>query len=189
LPRRPVKSAARHDRPLPPSMSIDLPQESSYYLRPGYIYCSLSPATVRTVVGSCVSVCIWDQHMKYGAMNHFRYPATNDPAQATPIYGNVATAELIRMMLEGGSRKEDLVAQIVGGACPDPERADSTGSRNVEAARLMLGRGGVQVRSEDTGGQMGRKIVFDTGTGHITILKVHRIRDEDWDEKELAPEP
>lgn len=127
--------------------------------------------------------------MKYGAMNHFRFPATTDPALATPIYGNVATAELIRMMLEGGSRKEDLIAQIVGGACPDPDREGSVGTQNVEAARHVLARGGIQIRSEDTGGQMGRKIVFDTGTGHTIILKVHRIRDEDWDEGELAPEP
>ncbi len=101
-------------------MSIELPGESSYYLQPGYMYCSATPATVHTVVGSCVSVSIWDRVMMYGAMNHFLFPKTRDAEQATPLYGNVATAELIRMMLEGGSRKEDLTAQIVGGACPDP---------------------------------------------------------------------
>lgn len=165
-------------------MTIELPQENSYYLQPGYIYCAQSPATVRTVVGSCVSVCIWDRHLKYGAMNHFRYPETRDPEQATPLFGNVATTELVRMMLECGSSKEDLTAQIVGGASPEPGRAETLGSQNAQAARTALERAGVPVSSEDTGGLMGRKIVFDTGTGHIIILKVHRIRDDDWNDWE-----
>lgn len=165
-------------------MIDDVPQESSYYLQPGYIYCSQSPATVRTVVGSCVSVCIWDRHLKYGAMNHFRYPTTRDRDQATPVYGNVATPELIRMMLEAGSRRTDLTAQIVGGACAIPGDRASVGMRNAQVARAALERGGIQISSEDTGGHMGRKIVFDTATGHIIILKVHRIRAEDWDDWE-----
>ena len=161
-------------------MSMELPHERSYYLEPGYICCSPVQPTLHTVVGSCVSVCIWDRVLKYGAMNHFLYPTTSDPEKATPVYGNVATAELVRMMVESGSNPEDLVAQILGGACPDPAASRPVGERNVEVARRVLERKGVAVGSEDTGGVMGRKVVFDTRTGHVMTLKVHRIRDDDW---------
>lgn len=161
-------------------MSIELPHEPSYYLEPGHICCSPVQPTLHTVVGSCVSVCLWDRVLKYGAMNHFLYPATNDPNQATPVYGNVATAELVRMMVESGSKKKDLVAQILGGACPDPNRDHYIGLENVRIARQVLERKGVAIVSEDTGGIMGRKVVFDTRTGHVMTLKVHRIREEDW---------
>ncbi len=28
---------------------------------------------------------------------------------------------------------------------------------------------------------MGRKVMFDTATGHVAILKVHELRRDDWD--------
>ena len=162
-------------------MSIKLPEESNfYYLQPGYIYCSPTRATVHTVVGSCVSVCIWDRRLMYGAMNHFLYPTTRDPQKATPVYGNVATAGLVRMMLEGGSQVEDLAAQILGGACPDNSISQPMGLENVRVARQVLERKDIAISSEDTGGVMGRKVAFDTGTGHVMVLKVHRIREDDW---------
>jgi chemotaxis protein CheD len=159
---------------------MELPHERSFYLEPGYICCSPAQPTLHTVVGSCVSVCLWDRELKYGAMNHFLYPATTDPEKATPTYGNVATTELVRMMLDSGSKIENLIAQILGGASPDPGASNPVGPRNVESARRALRRHGITIGSEDTGGVMGRKVVFDTRTGHVMTLKVHQIRQEDW---------
>lgn len=161
-------------------MCSDLPEPRGYYLEPGYIYCLPEPATVHTVVGSSVSVCLWDAELRIGAMNHFLYPAARTPDRATPQYGNVATAELIRMMLECGSRKEDLRAQIVGGASPEPGPGLSLGQRNTNAARRVLIKTGLLIVSEDIGGHMGRKVAFDTRSGHLMVLKVHQLRQDDW---------
>lgn len=158
---------------------MSVPQTSNYYLEPGYIYFSRTPSLVRTVVGSCVAVCMWDRQLRYGGMNHFLHPATHDPDTATPRFGNVATAALLKIMEEAGCRRKDLVAQISGGASPDGT-ASSIGEENVKAARDMLERKGIPVVSEDVGGSMGRKIVFDTGTGELVVMKVHKIRSTDW---------
>ncbi len=168
-------------------MSIELPNDNRYHLQPGYIYCSPTQAMVHTVVGSCVSVCVWDRHLKYGAMNHFLYPSIDDPNRATPIYGNVATAEMVRMMQESGSAIEDLVAQILGGACPKGNQENPVGLQNVAVARQVLTRKGVEIISVDTGGTMGRKVVFDTNSGHVMTLKVHRIREADWSNMDSTP--
>lgn len=152
----------------------------SYYLEPGFIYFSETPATIRTVLGSCVSVCLWDQERRYGGMNHFIYPSTTDPEKATPQYGNVATAGLIGLMQKAGSKTEDLVAQVTGGAHPEPIPKGDVSRRNIEVARAVLDRKGIAIASEDTGGNMGRKVVFDTETGQLVTLKVHRLRSEDW---------
>jgi len=161
-------------------MESEFPEPRGYFLEPGYIFCLSAPATVHTVVGSCVSVCLWDAALAIGAMNHFLYPVARSEHDATPRYGNVATAELIRMMAECGSRREDLRAQIVGGARPEPGPGLSLGDRNVAAARSVLKKAGIHVVSEDTGGHMGRKVAFDTGTGHLIVLKVHQLRRDDW---------
>jgi chemotaxis protein CheD len=114
-------------------------------------------------------------------MNHFLMPVTRDPSQATARYGNVATAALINYMVEAGSHKGDLLAQIVGGGRPDhlPSVRD-IGSENADIALKVLKRKRVRVVSSDIGGSMGRKVVFDTATGNVAVLKVHQLRESDW---------
>ena len=81
----------------------NVPEKASYYLEPGFIYFPAEPTAVRTVVGICVAVCLWDKLLKQGAMNHFMHPRTTNPAAATPKFGNVATAEMLAMMERAGS--------------------------------------------------------------------------------------
>jgi chemotaxis protein CheD len=159
---------------------MDAPHETSYYLEPGYIYFSKRPATVRTVVGGCVAVCLWDRSLKYGGMNHFMKPVTYDKEQATPQYGNVAVSALIKIMEEAGCNRGDLVAQVLGGGAPKSAGDNHLGKQNVDIAREMLARKGIEIVAEDVGGAVGRKIAFDTGTGQLAVLKVHQLRDSDW---------
>ena len=153
--------------------------ELQHYLEPGHIYVSSGIGAVQTVLGSCVAVCLWDAELRCGGMNHFLYPQTNNKEQATPKYGNVATVALIKLMLEEGCSIEGMSAHILGGGHPDGAE-NSTGYRNVEVARKILREKGIKVLSEDIGGSVGRKIVFDLATGHVAVLKVHKVRDEDW---------
>ncbi len=153
---------------------------NSYYLEPGYIYFSKRSVTVRTVVGSCVAVCLWDRNRRYGGMNHFVRPRVDKPEKATPHYGNVATAALVRIMEEAGCKRGDLSAHIVGGGCPEGLRRDTVGNANVRAAREVLSRKGIKIVSEDVGGHVGRKLAFNSGTGELAILKTQKIRQTDW---------
>ena len=153
--------------------------EYQHYLERGCMYVSMGGGVVQTVLGSCVSVCLWDASLKCGGMNHFVYPQTAIKDQATPKYGNVATVALIKLMREEGCSIESLSAHIIGGGHPDGA-LDSNGWRNVEVARKILKEKGITVLSEDVGGSVGRKIVFDLATGHVAVLKVHKVRTEDW---------
>ena len=86
-----------------------------YYLKPGFLYLTREETVIYTVLGSCVAVCLWDRQNRIGAMNHFLYPRTADPAQATTRYGNVAVLTLIRLMLADGGGRKSLEGQIFGG--------------------------------------------------------------------------
>lgn len=155
-------------------------RDITYHLEPGYIYVTAEKALVRTVLGSCVAVCLFDRTRKIGGMNHFIYPETSDRDKATAQYGNVATMELVRMMLRAGADKRDLRAQLFGGASRGPRDGKTTGERNCAIARAVLGNAGIPVISEDVGGMMGRKLLFDTSSGEVAVLKVHTLRREDW---------
>jgi chemotaxis protein CheD len=112
-------------------------------------------------------------------MNHFVHPQTTRKEEATPKYGNVATVALIKLMCEEGCTLETLAAHIIGGGHPDGA-TDSVGGRNIEIARRVLKEKGITILSEDVGGSVGRKVVFDLATGNVAVLKVHKVRTEDW---------
>jgi len=151
-----------------------------YLLEPGHMYVALSPALIRLVLGSCVAVSLWERNLKIGAMNHFVYPGTKDPTKATAKYGNVAVPALVSMMIEYGADPNDMEAQIFGGASPEDAQDIDIGLRNTFVARHMLEKRGINIISEDVGGTQGRKIVFDTSSGKVAIIKVPKIRMSDW---------
>ena len=153
---------------------------TNYLLEPGYIYVAAEPTVISTVLGSCVSVSIYDRSRKVGGMNHFLYPTAENDQEATAIFGDAATLNLIRMMVQYGSKRKDLEAQIIGGAYNPGISSTNMGRQNVMTARRILARQRVKVVSEDIGGALGRKIVFHTNINEIAILKVENIRQSDW---------
>lgn len=156
------------------------PEIRNYFLEPGYMLIAAEPTCISTVLGSCVSVCLYDRERKCGGMNHFRFPFTNERKQATALYGNVSTLSLVRMMMDNGSRKEHLNAQVFGGAYNQEVSQKDIGLENIRTAQKVLQRCDVPIISEDVGGLMGRKVVFNTETAELAVIRVQRLRKEDW---------
>jgi len=156
-------------------------EANEYYLKPGFLFLTREPTVIYTVLGSCVAVCLWDRRNKIGAMNHFLYPRTADPAQATTRYGNVAVLTLIRLMRAEGAGRDGLEGQIFGGGTQGTDHSEADiGPQNVQVARKILKRQRIPITSEDVGGNKGRKLIYNTGTNEAVVLKVDRLREEDW---------
>lgn len=155
-------------------------QSGNYFLKPGFILVPKDPTIISTVLGSCVAVCVFDRKRRCGAMNHFQLPFIDKAEAATARYGNVATLALIAMMVDSGSRIKDMEAQLFGGACNPRLGSRNIGAENVRVARMVLTRKRIRIVSEDVGGERGRKIVFDSGTNQIAVMKVEKIRQGDW---------
>ena len=167
-----------------PEKTLDKDKETvklpGYFLKPGFIYLPRVPTVISAVLGSCVSVCLFDEKMKTGGMNHFRMPKSPCKEKSTAIYGDVATKTLIRMMLGHGSKMKNLEAQIIGGAMNHKLTSVDIGSENIHIATSILRKAGVRIVSEDSGGTKGRKIIFDTSTNTTAVIKVDRLRLADW---------
>ena len=144
------------------------------------MYIAEKPTCISTVLGSSVSVCIFDRKKNYGGMNHFQLPFIGEKSKATALYGNVATVSLVRMMLENGSREKHLEAQIFGGAFNRMISKTDIGQENVRIAKKALLRFRIQLVSEDVGGMIGRKIVFNTETAELAVIRVEKLRKDDW---------
>jgi chemotaxis protein CheD len=144
-------------------------RRSDYYLHPSSLYVSKDLHWVTTVLGSCVSVCFSDPKKNIGGINHYMLPYWNGDGLESPKYGNVAILQLLNKMLDFGVKKEDIVCKIFGGAEMLGEQYSiyNVGQRNIELAFRMVSELGISITSSSTGGRVGRKIHFNTGTGEI----------------------
>ncbi len=158
----------------------NIPATTDYYLKPGYIFVPDKPTTISTVLGSSVAVSLYDRSRKIGGMSHFLFPYPMVKEKRTALYGNIAIWTLIKMITNAGAKRSRLEAQIFGGAFNPEFPQRDIGRDNLESARQALFRKNIKIASEDVSGELGRKIVFNTTSFEIVVLKVDRLRESDW---------
>ena len=149
--------------------------QAKHFLYQGAIFVSREPLNVITILGSCISVCLWDTVLKFGGMNHYLLPFWNGEGLTSSKYGNIAIEKLIDKMCASGSVKKNLQAKIFGGAQQfnlDNESTFKIGETNISLAFSKLGQESIPVVKYSVGGSRGRKIIFITGTGEILMKYV-----------------
>lgn len=131
------------------------------------------PGDLITILGSCVSVCLWDRETRVGGMNHFLLPETVNDSKS--LNGGISsTRKLIQLMSLRVPNIKKLEARIFGGANRFFKEKSflNVGAQNVEAAKIVLEESGINAVQFDVGGEPGRKIHFNTETGKIRIIKI-----------------
>jgi len=144
---------------------------------------SLNTKIMRTVVGSGVSICLWDSVNGCGVMSNFMYPQKGVTDSTTDMFGDISTKKAIKLLERQGIACKDMIAHIIGGSRSD-DIWDKTGFQNITSARKVLQAHRIPIYSEDVSGRMGRKIVFNVQNGHVAVVKVYQLRDADWGKKE-----
>lgn len=147
---------------------------NAHFLYPGMIFAEPGESMISTVLGSCVSVCLWDPVLRRGGMNHFLLPFWNGEGLRTPKYGNVAIPMLIEKMLSLGSIKGNIRAKVFGGGniLESTSGLLNVGDRNIALAEESLSESRIVTLSRDTGGVFGRKVMFMTATGEVFVKKI-----------------
>lgn len=146
--------------------------ERRVYLYPGGLWAEASAAVITTVLGSCVSVCLWDPGTALGGINHFILPRGG--AAVSARYGNHALPMLLERVLTLGARRETLIACVFGGASvlAGESNGPRLGSRNIAEALDFLKAHDIAVLRQDVGGREGRKLTFRTADGETLIRKL-----------------
>jgi chemotaxis protein CheD len=144
---------------------------NNHYLFPSDIYVSKAPSIVTTVLGSCVSVCLWDYVRKIGGINHYLLPQWNGEDEAMPKYGDVAIEQLINKMLTHGCRKADMQAKVFGGSeqIVTSGVGYKIGYHNSQIASKLMKEYGIPVVGYSVNGNRGRRIQFLTHTGEVYL--------------------
>ena len=139
----------------------------THYLYPGTLFAQREPHLVTTVLGSCVAVCLWDPVARIGGINHYLLPLWNGDGLPTPKYGNIAISKLVEKIADCGGSPYRLIAKLFGGASMwhSSPGLYQVGERNIALAQTQLAEMKIQIAAADLGGNVGRKVIFDTGTG------------------------
>ena len=134
---------------------------------------SASPNILRTILGSCIGICIYDPHTKIGGMSHIMLPTGNKSPANFKKYADTAIPFLIDEMVKLGSDKSRLIVKLAGGATmfkyTETSAVGDIGQNNINSVREVLSNLNIPILSEDVGGDRGRTIDFYLNSGELKI--------------------
>ena len=153
---------------------------------PGEYFATADGTAITTLLGSCVSACLYDKERGVGGMNHFMLPkvllkanATRCPSAYGPTctnpcssrYGECAFKHLLERLEFLGARRTCLVAKLFGGGRVMAGGAD-IGEKNGAFALGYLEERGIPLIASDLGDCCPRKIIFFPATGRVFVKRL-----------------
>lgn len=108
-------------------------------------------------------------------MNHFLLPCSREGQPASLRFADEATRVLLEQLRNLGCRPPNLRAKIFGGAAIFQHRdryAATLGAKNVAAALELMRAASIPIIAQETGGAMGRKVIFNTDDGAAWSQKI-----------------
>jgi chemotaxis protein CheD len=188
-----IEKSARHYFPRPTlagdsSRSAGGDKIKHVTINPGEYYVSDQNVVISTLLGSCVSACLYDPHRGVVGMNHFllsnRRYSKSVPICATEAgrYGVQAMELVINGMLKIGANRNDLKAKVFGGgsffgSSDEAENFYCVGEVNNRFILEFLKTDGIPLVAQDLGGNRGRTIHFSSGDYSVAVkkTKMHEI--------------
>jgi chemotaxis protein CheD len=136
----------------------------------------IKPVELVTSVGSCIAICLYDSKSKCGGLAHIMLPnSAIAPNELLPSkFADTAVPALAKLIYRLSGRQMPLSAKIAGGANMFPtlkNNALNIGAKNIDAVKAALSQHRIRLISEDVGGQSGRRIVFNLGTGKAIVRR------------------
>ena len=144
---------------------------------PGEYHAGSGPMGMTTLLGSCVSTCLWDPLQRIGGMNHFMLPGDNGSAgSAVPRsarFGVHAMELLINMMLKMGADRRRLVAKVFGGGRVLRGFVSlDVGASNCAFVLDFLATEGIPIVARDILDSYARKLHFSPENGKVLLKRV-----------------
>jgi len=152
---------------------------------PGQYYAAARDMLIVTVLGSCVSACLWDPLRRIGGMNHFMLPGSGSAATDSARMGVYAMELLINRMLKLGAERSRLVAKVFGGASV-LEGMDTlnVGTQNSDFVLQFLREEGIAVAAQDLYDVCPRKVYFFLQSGKVKVKRLGALRDAGLEQRE-----
>lgn len=161
---------------------------------PGEFYVTKQDEAISTVLGSCISACIWDDKMGIGGMNHFMLPTKGDAFGSegwqnnnsyTCRYGLWAMEYLINEILKYGGYRNNLKVKLFGGGRVLQNMTSDVGAQNIQFAEEYILNEELPIVGSDVGGSWPRKVLFFPATGKALVKKLHTTHNDTIQRREI----
>ncbi|MES0489805.1 MAG: chemotaxis protein CheD [Leptospirales bacterium] len=148
------------------------------FLRPGEFHWGDTDTRIRTILGSCVAICVWHPRLKIGGMCHYLLPKRRvrdklDPADGR--YGDEAMELILDEIKKKNTRAQEYHVKIFGGANMFSKIIEggsiNVGQKNIALAESLTTEHGFQLQANHTGGTEHRSILFDLWSGDVWLKK------------------
>lgn len=137
----------------------------------GEHYITPSEKIISTILGSCISVCLYDEENDINGMNHFVLPKQSESNVLNRFrYGEHSLPGLVKEMIGRGALKKNLKAKVFGGG-NIINHIEGVGRKNIDYVRNFLTNEKIPIINEDLGGSHGRRIYFDTITKKVYVKR------------------
>lgn len=150
-------------------------------LHPGDYYITEHEEMLHTVLGSCVSACLFDGVRGIGGMNHFLLPIDSVEEKTAQSYmfnateyGQEAMRALIDDLLANGASAENLKVKLFGGGHIIDIDSIDVGRKNIEFAQSFVSEMNLPVVASDLGGCYPRKVLFFPKTGRVRVKPLRK---------------
>ncbi len=139
-------------------------------IRMGEMLVAATGEELRTLLGSCVGLALYDRRQRIGGLAHIVLPAARGKSDRPGKFVDTAIPSLIDSMQELASKELKLIAKLAGGASMfSTSVAAKIGRQNVESSEKLLGQLGIPIVAKHCGGEQGRRMTFDTTSGKVVI--------------------
>lgn len=152
---------------------FSLPEQ---YVLPGEFYSSRDDIVISTLLGSCISVVLYDLSVPVGGLNHFMLPVSRSPKGDEEAdrakYGVNAMELLVNDILKKGGEKRRLRAKVFGGSTVislGKEAAINVPKMNIEFVFWHLDVERIPVDAYSVGGTLARRILLFPKTARVLM--------------------
>lgn len=128
---------------------------------------------IATLLGSCVSACLWDPVREIGGMNHVLFVDETRDAANQFGHGVNGMEVLINGLLRRGAQRDYIRAKVFGGASMIAGLSNA-GEKNGEFVVDFLAREGIAYVGGDLGGTLARRLEFWPASGRARIKLVNK---------------
>ena len=126
-----------------------------------------------TVLGSCVAICLYDETVQLGGMNHYLLSTGGEAGGQEKKYGFYAFEYLLNGILKRGGSRMNLQGKVFGGASIGG-KFGNLGPLNAAFALETLEREGIKCVAQELGGSQARKLRFIPTTGEVKLMRITR---------------
>ncbi|MGD8781789.1 MAG: chemotaxis protein CheD [Ignavibacteria bacterium] len=167
-------------------MKKKINKENVTFLHPGNAIITNKNKVIYTVLGSCIAVTMYVPRLRIGAMIHCLLPSPGGKEDRSCSdcfskfkYISCAIPLVFKSLEKFYIDPREVEVKIFGGANlifhnRNNNTANTIGQKNINLANKIILEKNLEIKSFDTGGNIGRKIYFLIESGEVYLKRIKK---------------